>query len=542
MTEKHSNPSNEEMITLLANQPGAGLTSFDSTHYSTKSSRINDLYNINNSRLDMGEIVQFQDWNLGNLDVIQVDGFLSSLPGKAVHVRLTVDASYASLAAIQQSITFNPNDNDAAFAVPDINIICTPGLKAPKLHKKNSKGFTKPRDGAMTLVDFDKREARILGCDLFDEIQSVTMLLWSEFVAQKGNTVVHGGIQSVHVPGEYRSLVILGGTSQERAVSVFGGDRNRIVQSNFISFNSMGEVDSPQAGSFVGVDMIDSSQRRLWNAATSESAIFQNAEVSENGTVDLVLSTGCKVSFTHPIRDDEYTEPRLAPAVSDIVYLENNSDLMPGIVKMTQEQFAAYIFAKGHDLFVGSGDHQDNVDRLYEFINASKADTYVLNINSLCGGFLPVPKEQHQLLLRSAVMNSIEYKKSERIVVEVAQGDVVGVDPRILNPALIYAEDNRGYEFRARAGLFCKAITAKLADYRGAYPGIAQGFGYVKVNLELDAAHDVADEEGLKAFMHEGVAYLTESWLFGIGYCCCDNDIKFHFCPFHSKRGIHPRS
>jgi ATP-dependent phosphoenolpyruvate carboxykinase len=537
MSKRHVNPDQEEMRVLLASSK-TGLTEFDSTYYCTSSREKNPVEDFYYSRFDLNEVVQFQDWNIGNMDMIQVDGFLFNSPGDRIHVRLHVDADYAQLAAVFQTILFPINNLDAT-APPEIVLVSTPGLKSPKLHKVGSSGFTRSKNDALTLVDLYKHEVRILGCDLFEEIQEAILLVLSDIEKERGNLLLRGALKSVSVPGEDRGVLILGSSDKQNTLSVFGGERNKTIQSSLVMLKPDGTVGGPLAGAFAHADGLDSSQRRLWNSATSDGSIFQNANVYEGGLLDLPSSPNAMVGFRYDANrhSEGFMEPRMSPDVKYVVFLDDDTDFMPGISRLTAEQFAAYVFIRGKSS--SSVSQSSLADAIFDFVKLNKCEAFVLNVGSIAGGFLDIPWDQHQAMFRAAVLGSIEWKMSRELGVGVPSITIQGVDPRVFNPALIYAEDLRNREFLARAGLFREARKSVLSNYVGSVPEIMQSFGHIPVYVELEEAHKKACDAGDKAFMHDGVAYLTTDHLFSLGGCRCDNDIRYFFCPFHNSHGIH---
>lgn len=535
------NPDPVELRKMMFRQPGVQHTEFGSVSYSTQKKDENDLYITEDHNILFSELVKLQNAHLTWSDSIVIDGFMSGSPNKGVHVKFIVDKEFPHLAAMARTMLFNMGHTHIDPKVKaDITIYCTPRLECPKLRRKNSKGFTRAKGNAITFIDREDSSARIIGSDRFEEVRRTMLNLWTEIIEERGDIGLFGSIRNEQIPGDECGLLMLGSDEERLLVSAFGGERNLICQPSVVGFDPNNGPYVADRGAFLSIHGRDSSQRRLFEAICSQTAVLQDAVVDpDTEVVDFENSVGGMATFYLPFEDAEFCEPKRYKQTSYIILLESDSDLTPAACRFTSEQLGARLFLNGKDFFLSQDNFTQKVDKIFEYVRAGNVQSYMLNNSSVAGGYSSMPVEQHQAAIRACVIGSVEWERSELLGFDVPAVDIVGVDSYLTNPALSYGDDNRHYEYLARASIFRSERERALRLYWGANSDIVHAFGAIETDLDRDDKHEEANEAGLKAFTSNGVSYLTENAMFSAGYCLCDGSVKYYYCPFHDEYGIH---
>ncbi len=220
------------------------------------------------------ELIKFQqDYMKNQEELIQIDGYYG-LGEKKVAVRWIYSLAAANVAAMQQILSFPPDENFK----PQLTVYYTPELRPQNM----------PGKVAM-LVDLENFITYVIGSDYFGESKKGALRMLNELVYQKGGLVLHAGAKVVEIEGKRTTLAILGlsGTGKTTTTFVKHGDMSWPIQDDMISLWPDGTINITENGCFAKTfGLKEETEPVIYKGTVHPDAWLENVYMNEDGTLD----------------------------------------------------------------------------------------------------------------------------------------------------------------------------------------------------------------------------------------------------------------
>lgn len=337
------NPSHEELRSLTSEMPNARPTALGNVDVFTRvdSRSAGSTYIVTDDAAafrglqTMGlaeykDIAARQDAYIAQQEMIQIDGFISNAPEVQTAARLIIERRNANVAGMQKFLYFERTGGD-----PQVTVIDTPNLTA--------KGYPNERCIA---VDLDNGITRVINSDYFGESKKGGLRMWNKLVYDRGGLPMHAGCKIVPTASGPKTIVIIGLSGTGKTTSTFRRQgESRAVQDDFVALMPGGIVHGTENGCFAKTFALSPEHEpEIYGAVTSPIAYLENVYLNDDGTIDLFNE-----SFTQNGRAvfpldalGRYEDARNIPPVSAIVILNRARGVVPALVKLSEQQAAAY--------------------------------------------------------------------------------------------------------------------------------------------------------------------------------------------------------
>ncbi len=281
-------------------------------------------------------------------EVISLERQMGRHPNFNLNCRLYITKRYARIPYMWRNMLFEPNPVKSE---PDLTTIFVPEWPERVV-------FVHPEAG----VTF------ILGTDYMGEIKKsflrMALYLWKK----KGGIGFHAGSKVLRVKKPNGKLEDVGfimfglsGTGKTTLTihdhGLEGEEKVIIRQDDMVMMDETGYCYGTENGFYIKTEGLDTSQKVLYDAATSPNAILENVKVLDDGTVlfdnaDLT-SNGRGVILREEVAG---TDDRIdLDKANRIVFITRRDDIIPPVAKLTAEQAAAY-FMLGESIETSAGD------------------------------------------------------------------------------------------------------------------------------------------------------------------------------------------
>ncbi len=220
------------------------------------------------------ELIKFQKEYMDKQEeLIQIDGYYG-LGEKRVGVRWIYSLAAANIAAMQQILSFPPDENFK----PELIVYYTPELRPENM----------PGNVAM-LVDMEKLITYVIGSDYFGESKKGALRMLNEYVYQRGGLVLHAGAKVVEIAGKKTTLAILGlsGTGKTTTTFVKHGDNSWPIQDDMISLWPDGTINITENGCFAKTfGLKEETEPVIYKGTIHPDAWLENVYMNPDGTLD----------------------------------------------------------------------------------------------------------------------------------------------------------------------------------------------------------------------------------------------------------------
>jgi phosphoenolpyruvate carboxykinase (ATP) len=425
------------------------------------------------SRAEGERIARLQDQWLAGRDVVVVDGFVGHAEPHRLSARLVVERAWASHAAMQRHMYYDPVADGRALR-PDAVTICTPGLAAP--------GWPDERVVAIWL---EEGVTRVLGSDYFGEAKKAPVRLWCQRVHDAGGLVLHAGCTVVPGPDGPRSLLLVGPSGAGKTTITFNGHAgSRVVQDDFVGLLPGGRLLGSEDGCIEKTWCLDPDrQPAIHRAVTRPDAWLEN--VSQRGEEpdfsDPSWTRAGRGVFN--MRAIDNLPPAQAPPLSRLLVLHRDHMIVPCVARLTLDQAAGYHMLRELRrgvVGVGRGvepaipiDHALQGNRLAELLAGLPAghgfEAYVLNTGRIGGHADDERSKEFTLAYAQAVVAGIaagtivwddDPDFGYQVATEVPDID----DPELLQPWRLFERQGRRAEYREEVARLKAERAAHLAD------------------------------------------------------------------------------
>lgn len=284
---------------------------------------------------------------LKDREVICLDRTLGQNPQSQLACRLYITKEYARIPFMWYNSLFPPLPGKE----PDLISVYVPEWPERII-------FTNPEAGV----------TYILGTDYFGECKK-SFLRMAMYVAKKrGWLGFHAGSKLLRIKNSAGQLEDVGfimfglsGTGKTTLTihnhGLSGEEGVVIRQDDVVLMNEAGFCYGTENGFYIKTEGLDESQKVLYEAATSPTAIFENVKVEPDGRIDFanseLTSNGRGMLLRSSVKNTDDTID--LPKAHKIIFITRRKDTVPVVAKLNPAQAAAF-FMLGESIETSAGD------------------------------------------------------------------------------------------------------------------------------------------------------------------------------------------
>jgi phosphoenolpyruvate carboxykinase (ATP) len=489
-------PTPAELQALTARMPQARRTAFGNYNVQTRVvSRskgctyiVTDDPSITNDQTitpaEGARVAALQDAYIAEREMVVVDGFIGNDPEYRSRARLYIETANANIAGMQQQLYFPP-DRLAADWEPELVMIYTPNLAVA--------GYP---DDRIIAVDLGAGVTRVMNSDYFGESKKGGLRMWNAKVFHAGGLAMHAGCKVVPTDRGERTILIIGLSGTGKTTTTFTRQNgSQPVQDDFIGLFPGGKVVGTENGCFAKTFALDPGHEpAIHGAVTRPDAYLENVSQKEpDGPVDFFDEAYTKNGrATFPMASlGIWRDPRHIGPVNELLILNRNDNIIPGVARLSREQAAAY-FMLGETKGTSAGGaaeegvalrvpgtnpfypyrDEDQANRFWELMGAHPFDVYLVNTGRVGGsddhpGSKKLEIEHSGAIVEAIAEGTITWERDPDFGYDVATA-VPGIDdPELLRPRLLYERTGRADEYRAWVERLKRERAEFLAGFRG---------------------------------------------------------------------------
>ncbi len=285
---------------------------------------------------------------LKNREVISLERQLGNHPNFKFNCRLYITKECARIPFMWYNMLFDPVVYKEE---PDLTSIFVPEWPERLI-------FVHPEAGV----------TYILGTDYFGEVKK-SFLRMALYVWKKRCGIgFHAGSKVLRVRTakgnlEDTGFIMFGlsGTGKSTLTihdhGLQGEERVIIRQDDMVMMDNAGYCYGTENGFYIKTEGLDTSQKVLYDAATSHNAILENVKVTDDGSVlfdnnELTSNGRCVILRSEVAKTDNRVDLDKA---NRIIFITRRDDIIPAVAKLNAEQAAAY-FMLGESIETSAGD------------------------------------------------------------------------------------------------------------------------------------------------------------------------------------------
>ena len=332
----------------------------------------------------------------------------------------------------------------------------------------------------LQLPDWDDRLIRVLpeegltvvlGSDYTGEAKKSFLRLYMYRAKQRGGLGIHAGTKRLRLEdGEDTTEVgqaFLGLSATGKSTLTGHGcwleapEGAEMLQDDVCALLPDGTVTGSEgAGLYIKTDGLDrAEQPALYDAATDESAVFENVAVDEDGTVDFddgSLTTNGRAVIRRERLDSAADDIDLDEL--DQLFFITRNPLMPPVARLDDRQ-AAVAFMLGESIQTSAGDPDaageairvvgtnpfivgpegEEGNRFYELVRDNDVETFLINTGEVGPDGADIGVEDSVNVLTGVARGEVAWRADDRYGFEVPEA-VPGVDVDALYPPDHYEE------------------------------------------------------------------------------------------------------
>jgi phosphoenolpyruvate carboxykinase (ATP) len=338
----HQNPSPEELRSFTEEMPQCRITEFGNVNVQTRvtSRSSGSTFVVTDdpasasgktmTREEYERVASMQDEYLAKQDVVVIDGYIGNDEAFRTPARLTIEKANANIAGMQQKLYFPRGAGE-----PEVEVIYTPNLATP--------GYP---DDRVIAVDLANGVTRVLNSDYFGESKKGGLRMWNTIVYDRGGLALHAGCKVIPTDDGEKVFLIIGLSGTGKTTTTFTTQNDSLpVQDDFVALMPGGKVYGTENGCFAKTFSLDPDfEPNIFRAVTEPTAYLENVYQDERGTVNFFETSYTKNGRAVFGMDDlgRYRDARTVGTVDRLLILNWNENIIPAVVKLTQEQAAAY--------------------------------------------------------------------------------------------------------------------------------------------------------------------------------------------------------
>jgi phosphoenolpyruvate carboxykinase (ATP) len=430
-------------------------------------------------------VAAFQDAYIAEHEMVVVDGFIGNDPEYRSRARLYIEAANANIAGMQEQLYFPP-DRMSADWIPELVMIYTPNLAMP--------GYP---DERLIAVDLDAGVTRVFNSDYFGESKKGGLRMWNAKVFHAGGLAMHAGCKVVPTDAGERTILIIGLSGTGKTTTTFTRQNgSQPVQDDFIGLFPGGKVVGTENGCFAKTFALDPRHEpAIHGAVTKPDAYLENVSQKQtDGPVDFFDEAYTKNGrATFPMASlGIWRDPRQMGPVNELLILNRNDNIIPGVARLSREQAAAFFMlgetkgtsaggaaeegkalrVPGTNPFYPYRDEQQ-ANRFWELMGTHPFAVYLVNTGRVGGSdgdphSKKLEIEHSGAIVKAIAEDSITWERDPDFGYEVASA-VPGIDDlELLQPRRLYERTGRAEEYRT----WVERLKRERAEFLAAYPGL----------------------------------------------------------------------
>ena len=492
------NPSAADLQELTSRMPQARRTSFGNYNVQTRavSRSAGSTYLVTDdpaettgkaiSREEAARVAALQDAYVAGTDMLVIDGYIGNEPEHRSRVRLYVEAANANIAGMQRQLYFPP-DAPADEWDPQLSLIYTPNLPMP--------GYP---DDRLIAVDLESGITRIMNSDYFGESKKGGLRMWNALVYARGGLAMHAGCKVVPTDAGEKTMLIIGLSGTGKTTTTFTRQNNsQPVQDDFIGLFAGGKVVGTENGCFAKTFGLDPSQEpAIYGAVTKPDAYLENvSQQVDGGPVDFFDTSYTQNGrATFPMANlGIWRDPREIGAVTHLLILNRNDNIIPAVARLSREQAAAYFMlgetkgtsaggaaeegralrVPGTNPFFPYRDEQQ-ANRFLELMATHPFEVYLLNTGRVGGGqeeprSKKVEIEHSGAIVEAIAEGTISWETDPDFGYEVASKLPGLDDTELLQPRRLYERTGRAADYAN----WVDRLKVERIEFLAKYPGLA---------------------------------------------------------------------
>jgi phosphoenolpyruvate carboxykinase (ATP) len=490
-------PTPAELQALTAKMPQARRTAFGNYNVQTRvvSRSKGSTYLVTDdpsittgqtiSRADGARVADLQDAYIGQREMVVVDGFIGNDPEYRSRARLYIESANANIAGMQEQLYFPPDRLSGEWE-PELVMIYTPNLPMP--------GYP---DDRLIAVDLDAGVTRVFNSDYFGESKKGGLRMWNAKVYAAGGLAMHAGCKVVPTDAGERTILIIGLSGTGKTTTTFTRQNgSQPVQDDFIGLFPGGKVVGTENGCFAKTFGLDPRHEpAIHGAVVKPDAYLENVSQREaDGPVDFFdVSYTKNGRATFPMASlGIWRDPRHVGPVTELLILNRNDNIIPGVARLGREQAAAF-FMLGETQGTSAGGaaeegkalrvpgtnpfypyrDEEQANRFWELMGTHSFAVYLVNTGRVGGpeGHPDSKKlqiEHSGAIVKAIAEESIAWEHDPDFGYEVA-ASVPGIDDlELLQPRRLYERTGRGDEY----GRLVATLKRERAEFLASYPGL----------------------------------------------------------------------
>jgi phosphoenolpyruvate carboxykinase (ATP) len=381
-------------------------------------------------------------------DLVCLDRVVGRHPETRFVCRLYVPTDYARIALAWGKLLEAPDDG----AEPDFRT-----LQLPDWDEAHQRRIRVLPDAGLTFV---------LGSDYTGEAKKSFLRLFMRRAKEQGGLGIHAGSKRVTVEtadGDRQTVgqAFLGLSATGKSTLtghgcwLDGEEGAEMLQDDVCALLPDGQVTGSEGkGLYIKTIGLDrEEQPALYDAATHESAVFENVAVAEDGTVDFddgTLTTNSRAVIQRECLASASEDIDL-PEVDQIFFITRNP-VMPAVARLDPEQ-AAVAFMLGESIQTSAGDPDaagesirvvgtnpfiigpegEEGNRFHDLVSQNDVECFVINTGHVGQDAEDIGVADSVNILLGAARGSIEWTYDDTLDLEIP-ASVPGVDVDRLYP------------------------------------------------------------------------------------------------------------
>ena len=385
--------------------------------------------------------------SVGEYDLVCLDRMVGRHPETSYVCRLFVPKAYSRIALAWAKLL------EPAEGEPDFQTLQLPEWDEQRGQKRRIRVLP---DEGLTFV---------LGSDYTGEAKKSFLRLYMYRAKQQGGLGIHAGSKRVTIERD-GDLTEVGqaflGLSATGKSTLTGHqcwldepEGAEMLQDDVCAMLPDGQITGSEGnGLYIKtIGLEEEEQPALYDAATHESAVFENVAVDEDGTVDFddgSLTTNGRAVILREYLDTAADDIDLAEV--DQMFFITRNPVMPAVARLSPKQ-AAVAFMLGESIQTSAGDPDaagesirvvgtnpfivgpegEEGNRFYDLIADNDVETYVINTGYVGEDKADIGVEDSVNILVGAARDDIEWTHDETLDLDVPES-VPGVDVEGLYP------------------------------------------------------------------------------------------------------------
>jgi phosphoenolpyruvate carboxykinase (ATP) len=489
------NPSPEEAKELAARMPNAQRTRYGNLNVATevvsRSKRSTflvtdepDGQNQSITREEGLKWAEVQDAYIRDQEMVVIDGYIGNDPEFRTPTRLYIESANANIAAMQQQLYFDRDDDDFE---PELTVIYTPNLKA--------EGFP---DDRLIAVDLEQGATRVFNSDYFGESKKGGLRMWNKLVYDAGGLPLHAGCKIIPTDRGERVGLIVGLSGTGKTTTTFTRQNGSLpVQDDFVGWMPNGHVYVTENGCFAktfGLNPED--EPTIYGAVTQPDSYLENVSLhgDEVDFYDTSYTQNGRATF--PFGVIESAAERDIDDAHFLLILNRNENIIPAVAKLEGPQAAAFfMLGETQGTSAGGADeagkflrvpgtnpffpmpHDLQGNRFLELLEEHPLEVYLMNTGRVGGSETDERSKKVRIKHSSAIVKGIaegtitwEQDPDFHYFVATAVPGIDEEDADVLHPRRLYEATGRGEDYRALAERF----RAERAEFLRKFPSLSE--------------------------------------------------------------------